>query len=111
MGHRAGHYEAKGHAAYVCVCVVCVRAACACACVCESNMALKCRCGIISQSAKRCYQDFLGVEAKVFAVANQKQICKRQMPNGKWQVARGKWEGQRSSRTIQFNVKLNFVAI
>lgn len=106
----AGHYEAKGHAAYVCVCGV--RACCMCVCVCESNMALKCRCGIISQSAKRCYQDFLeGREAKVFAVANQKQICKRQMAKGKREMASGKWEGQRSSRTIQFNVKLNFVAI
>lgn len=52
-----------------------------------------------------------GREAKVFAVANQKQICKRQMAKGKREMASGKWEGQRSSRTIQFNVKLNFVAI
>lgn len=69
--------EAKGHAA----------------CVCELNTTLKCRSGIISQSAKRCYQDFsVWGEGKVFAGANQKQICKRQMASGKREMANGKWQ-------------------
>lgn len=103
MGHRAGHYEAKGHAAYVCVCVVCVRAACACACVCESNMALKCRCGIISQSAKRCYQDFLGGGRPKFLLS----LIKNKYANGKWQTANGKWQvanGRVKGQAALFNL-------
>lgn len=71
---------------HMCVCVVCVRAACACACVCESNMALKCRCGIISQSAKRCYQDFLGGGRPKFLLS----LIKNKYANGKWKMASGK---------------------
>lgn len=73
--------EAKGHTA----CVCCVRA-----CVCESNMALKCRSGIISQSAKRCYQDFWGPKFLLALIKNKYANGKWQAENGKWQMASGK---------------------
>lgn len=103
MGHRAGHYEAKGHAAYVCVCGVRACCMCVCVCVCESNMALKCRCGIISQSAKRCYQVFLGGGRPKFLLS----LIKNKYANGKWQTANGKWQvanGRVKGQAALFNL-------
>lgn len=90
---------------HMCVCVwcACVLHVRVCVCVCESNMALKCRCGIISQSAKRCYQDFLGGGRPKFLLS----LIKNKYANGKWQTANGKWQeanGRVKGQAALFNL-------
>lgn len=47
--------------------------------------------------------------AKVFAVANQKQICKRQMASVKSEMASGKWEVGVKGQPALFNLMSSWI--
>lgn len=83
---------------HMCACVLHV-----CVCVCVSRTW---RLSVAMESLAKALKDVtktFGV-AKVFAVANQKQICKRQMASVKSEMASGKWEVGVKGQPALFNL-------